>query len=335
LSTESAAVITGTDGGGEPGAAGTATLPPGPETVGGEAGRWAALEFRVAQSTAPRGTVPFLWLVPVVIAVLAGLTLHRDVPHPPAAVAAVAALLVLRLAGRGEAQRLLARTGTEPDLQELDDYAEWLPRRVPAVPAATLTAVGQSLGALAGGRWRSAHLLIARRGNDPRAIAQHGQAGDRVELILDDSIAEGTPAVALGALAHEVRHCGVLTLAAASLSGLLCQPGPVIVAAWALPWPAAFTLGAAGQAVAVLAGLRVAATLIFWAVEVSCDLGAAADQGVAAAGAVFDVLAAEDARAVRSFARRAVARLLNWGAPPPYPPLWLRRAAVRLRYGSG
>jgi hypothetical protein len=299
-----------------------------------EAERWAALERRVAQSTAPRGTGPFLWLVPAVIAVLAGLTLHRDVPHPVAAVAAVAALLALLLAVQPEARRVLAGTGPEPDLQELDDYREWLPRRVPAVPAATLAAADRYLGALAGGRWRSAHLLIARRENGPRAIALRYQAGDRVELILDDHVAEGPPEVAIGALAHEARHCGRLALAAASLSCLLCQPGPVIVAVWALPWPAALTLGAAGQAIAVLAGLRVAATLIFWAVEISCDLGAAADQGVAAVGAVFGAIAAEDARAVRSFARRAVARLLTWAAPPPYPPLWLRRAAVRLRYGA-
>jgi hypothetical protein len=335
LSTESAAVTAGPDGR-EPGTAGTITLSGGPDTAKGEAARWAALECRIAQSTAPRGTAPYLWLVPAVIAVLAGMTLHRDVPHPPAAVVAVAALLVLVLAIQPEAQRVRAGAGPEPDLHELDAYREWLPRRVPAVPAATLAAAERYLGVLAGGRWRSAHLLIARRGNGPCAIAQHCQAGDRIELILDDCIAEGPPGAAIGALAHEARHSGVLTLAAASLSGLLCQPWPVLLAAaWALPWPAALTLGAAGRAIAVLAGLRLAATLIFWAVEISCDLGAAADRGVAAAGAVFDVIAAEDARAVRSFARRAVARMLNWGAPPPYPPLWLRRAAVRLRYGSG
>ncbi|MGH3247238.1 MAG: hypothetical protein ACRDOI_13660, partial [Trebonia sp.] len=234
-----------------------------------------------------------------------------------------------------EVQRALAGTGPEPDLQELDDYTEWLPRRVPAVPPATLAAAGRHLGALTRGRWRSAHLLIARRENGPRTMALRSLAGDRVEVILDDYVAEGPPQVAAGALAHEARHCGRLTLAAGSLSGLLCQPGPVIAAAWALPWPAALTPCTAVQAVAVLAGLRAAAVLIFWGTEVSCDLGAAASTGAAAMGAVFDAIAAEDARAARSFARRAVTRLLNWSAPPPYPPLRLRRAAVRLRYGGG
>lgn len=141
--------------------------------------------------------------------------------------------------------------------------------------------------------------------------------------------------MAAGALAHEARHCDRLAVAASSLSGLLCQPGPVLVAAWALPWPATLTLSAAGQAIGVLAALRLAATLIFWAVEAYCDLAGAADQGAAAARAVFDVLAGEDARMAWSFARRAAVRLLSWGAPPPHPPLWLRRAAVRVRYGGG
>lgn len=334
MSTEITAVTTGRDGGDETGTAGTATLTADPQATDEEAARWADLERRVAQATAPRGTAAFQWVVPVVTAVLAGITLHRGVPHPAAAVAVVAGLAVLVLAVQPEAQRARAGTGPEPDLKELDDYREWLPRRVPAVPAATLAAADRILGALAGGRWRSAHLLIARREGGSRPLAQRCQAGDRIELILDDHIAQGPPQVAAGMLAHEARHCGRLTLAAGSISGLLCQPGPVIVAAWALPWPVTLTPGAAGQAITVLAGLRAAATLIFWAVEVSCDLGAAADQGAAAEGAVFDALAAEDARARRSYARRAAARLLNWGAPPPHPPLWLRRAAVRLRYGS-
>jgi hypothetical protein len=313
--------------------AGTATLADGPQATEEEAARWADLERRVAQSTTLRRPASFQWVVPAVMAVLAGITLHRDVPHPPAAVAAVAVLLVLLLAVQPEAQRIRASTGPEPDVKELDEYVEWLPRRIPAVPAATLTAARRHLAALAGGRWRSAHLLIARRENAHRPVAQRFQPGDRIELILDDHIAEGPAEVAAGALAHEARHCDRLPLAASSLSGLLCQPGAVLVAAWALPWPATLTLDAAGQAIAVLAVLRVTATLLFWGVEIYCDLGAAADQGAAAQCAVFDVLAAEDARMTRSFARRAVARLLNWGAPPPHPPLELRRAAVRLRYG--
>ena len=332
MSTEITTVNTGPGGGEE---TGTATLTADPQATDEEAERWADLERRVAQSTAPRKTAPYQWVVPVVTAVLAGITLHRYVPHPAAAVAAVAVLLALLLAVQPEAQRIRAGTGPEPDVKELDGYTEWLPRRVPAVSAATLTAAGRHTRALAGGRWRSAHLLIARREPGHRPVAQRFQPGDRIELILDDHIAEGPSEVAAGALAHEACHCDRLPLAASSLSGLLCQPGPVLVAAWALPWPATLTPGTAGQAVAVLAVLRVAATLIFCGAEIYCDLGAAADQGAAAQRAVFDVLAAEDARATRSYARRAVVRLLTWGAPPPPPPLWLRRAAVRLRYGNG
>ena len=307
-----------------------------PETADedAEAIRWADLERRVGASSSARtsrGWSPE-WVIPVVIAVLAGMTVHRYVPRPLPAVAVVSALLVLRLALQPEVLRARADAGPEPDTQELEAYTEWLPRRHPAVPAETLAAASRYAAALRG-RWRSLHLLVARRGDGRRLVAQRFQPGDRVEIVLDDYIAEGDPRVAVATMAHEVRHCGWLPLAAGSLSGLLCGTGPVIVATWALPWPGTFA-GTAVQVIALLAGLRVAATVLQWGVEVSCDLGAAADQGAAAEHAALDLLAAEDARMPRSFTRVAVVRLLNWGAPPPHPPLWIRRGAVRLRYGA-
>lgn len=328
MSTDIAPVATEPDGG-PAGPAGTATLTAGPQTPEEEAERWAALERRVAQSTASRKPPGFVWVVPAAMAVLAGITLHRYVPHPPAAVTAVAVLLVLLTAVQPECQRLMAGTRPAPDPQELDDYWEWLPRRVPPVPPATLAAARRYLGR---GRWRSVRLLIARREDGSRPIARHLRAGDRIELVLDDHIAEGPSEVARGSLAHEARHCDWLPLAAGSLSSFLCMPVQVMAAVWALG-PATLTPGAAVQAVAVLAGLRLAATVLFYGAEIYCDLRAAADQGAAVQRAVFDAIAAEDARARRSFAWRAVLRLINCGAPPPHPALWLRRAAVRLMPG--
>lgn len=309
---------------------------PWPETTDQdvEAGRWADLERRVGASSSARTTRGWSpeWVIPVVIAVLAGMTLHRYLPRPLPAVAVVSALLVLRLALQPEVLRARAAAGPEPDTQELDAYTGWLPRRDPAVPPETLAAVARYAAALRG-RWRSLHLLIARREDGRRLVAQRFQPGDRVEIVLDDYIAEGDPQVAVATMAHEVRHCGWLPLAAGSLSGLLCGTGPVIVATWALPWPGTFA-GTAIQVIALLAALRIFATVLQWGVEVSCDLGAAADQGAAAEHAVLDLLAAEDARMPQSFTRVFVVRLLTWGGPPPHPPLWLRRGAVTLWYGT-
>ncbi|HEY1618623.1 MAG TPA: hypothetical protein VGG25_13460 [Streptosporangiaceae bacterium] len=317
----------------EPGAAGTATLPRSAGTAADEASRWADFERRVAQSTIPYVPSPYQWIAPLAVAIVAGLTLHRDVPHPLPAVITAAALLALALALRPEAERIRTGRGPEPDLQELDAYTAWLPRRVPAIPPATLAAAARHTAELAGDRWRSAHLLIARREDGSRAIAQFCQAADRAELILDADIAEGPPEAAIGSLAHEARHSGRLALAVRNLSCLLCLPAWVLIATWALPWPATLTPAAAGQAIGLAAGLRITATLLFWGVEIACDLGAAADHGPAAAEAAFAVIAGADAQLTRSFARRAALRLLNWGATPPHPPLRLRRAAVRVRYG--
>jgi hypothetical protein len=321
LSTDIA--TTETEPGGDPGPGARA---PGEDE---EAERWAGLERRVAQSVG-HSAPPLAWVTMAVMAALAGLTVHRVIPHPLAAVIVVAVLMVVMLAGQVEAQRIRASAEPAPDVAELEEYAAWLPRRVPAVPAQTLAAADRYLGQLAGGRWRSAHLLIARTGRLD-IVARHHRAGDRLELVLEDHLAEGPPGAAAAALAHEARHSGMLAAAAQSLARLLCQPVPLLVAVWALPWPATLTPGAAEMAVAAVAGLRVVATLIFWAVEIACDLGAARDQGAAAARAVLDVIAAADAQARRSYARRAIVRFVNWGAPPPHPPLWLRRAAVHLR----
>jgi hypothetical protein len=326
LSTDIATTETGLDGG--PG--------PGARPLGDEAERWAVLERRVAQSVG-YSAPPLAWVTVAVMAALAGLTVHRVVPHPLAAVIVVAVVMVVVLAGQVEAQRVRASAGPAPDVAELEEYAAWLPRRVPAVPAQTLAAADRYLGQLAGGRWRSAHLLIARTGRLD-IVARHHRAGDRLELVLEDHLAEGPPGAAAAALAHEARHSGRLTAAAHSLACLLCQPVPLLVAAWALPWPATLTPGAAEMAIAVVAGLRVAATLIYWSVEIACDLGAARDQGTAAEHAILDVIATADSQARRSYARRAIVRFANWGASPPHPPLWLRRAAVRLhtaRPGGG
>jgi hypothetical protein len=125
-----------------------------------------------------------------------------------------------------------AARGPAPDTAELDEYARWLPRRVPAVPAGTLAALQRHAQALTSGRWRSVHLLIARREDGRRPLAQRVQPGDWVELVLDDHVAEGPAEVAAGMLAHEARHCDPFPLAATALSAVLCLPVPVLVAAW-------------------------------------------------------------------------------------------------------
>ena len=239
---------------------------------------------------------------------------------------------MLVLALQPEGQRLRAAAGPGPDLQELDDYTRWLPRRVPAVPAATLAVADRYARALTGGRWRSAHLLIARRDSGSRPMALNNQAGDQIELILDDYIAEGPPEVAAAAW-----HMRPVIAHAHPRRREPEQP--------ALPARSRHR-GSLGAALArhFHAGRRGAGNRGDSRAPRGGDAhllgsrgvlrpGGRCRSGAAAMNAVFDTIAAQDARpGVPSFARRAIARLLNWGAPPPYPPTWLCRAVVRLRY---
>lgn len=308
----------------------------------GEAARWEDFERRVAQATLPSAyaqPVPVQSLIQLlqslgqlVIAVLAGLALHRLVPHPLAAVIPVALLAALRLALVAEASRVRGGLPAKEHLGELDEYRRWLPRRVPAVPPETLAAADECVRRLER-RWGAARLLIARREpGHPNTVSQQRPVGNLAELVLDHRVAEGPPAVAVSSLGHEAAHCGGLMSAAMSLSTRLVSSFIVIVAAWALPWPGTFP-AAAGESAGVLAGLRLMATLLFWVVEIRCDLAGASFAGPTAERAAFDLMAAEDARATRSFTRRAFAHFFNPALSPPHPPLWLRRAAISLRHG--
>jgi hypothetical protein len=80
--------------------------------------------------------------------------------------------------------------------------------------------------------------------------------------------------------------------------------------------------------------LHVACILVIWALEVSCDLGAAADAGPAAMMDVFELMAASVRLCSRaaSVPRRLAENLLHWAAGPRHRPIPVRRTIIKARY---
>ena len=82
-----------------------------------------------------------------------------------------------------------------------------------------------------------------------------------------------------------------------------------------------------------LAALHVACMLLSWAIEISCDLGAAAAVGPAAMTATYQVMAAyRRRRRAAPAVKKAAAYALYWAAGPAHPPITIRRAVIRARY---
>ena len=273
------------------------------------------------------------------VALLAGTGLRQLVPHPVALIAAIAGVVVVTgLAGPAWLRRVsrlhaahpeynLARVaGAEPGwVAEAAAYRQWLPRRVPPVPAQTLAAADRVLAGVTARGWRSAHLLIARAGpGSPLPMGVTRLLGDRVQIVLGDCIAEGPPEVAAATLAHEARHT---TAVHAAIWNLLAMRARLIfLVGWALAWPAALW-----AALAVHAGLAA----LKWYMEVSADLAAARATGPEVMTKVFDVmtdLAAARRRAQRQALARTGMRALSWAAGPGHPPIRVRRAVITAWY---
>ena len=211
---------------------------------------------------APVGVREVGWpLGAAAVALLAGTGLRQLVPHPVALIAAIAGVVVvtglagpawLRLVSRLHASHPeynLARVaGAEPGwVAEAQAYRQWLPRRVPPVPAQTLAAADRVLAGVTARGWRSAHLLIARAGpGSPLPMGVTRLLGDRVQIVLGDCIAEGPPEVAAATLAHEARHT---TAVHAAIWNLLAMRARLML-------PGRVGAGLAGRAVGGAGGAR-------------------------------------------------------------------------------
>jgi hypothetical protein len=266
------------------------------------------------------------------VALLAGVGFRQLVPHPVVVTAAITGWMVLvglcvpaglRMQARARAQA--GQLAAPRWVAEAGAYRDWLPARVPPVPAGTLAAADRYLAAVTARGWLSAHLLIARAGpGGPAHLATTHLLTDRVQIVMGSRIAEGPADVAAAALAHEMRHTRAWQAAVRHLQGQ--RAGFAFLAGWALAWPAA--------AWAVLA-LHAGITLIKWAMEVDADLGAAADAGPDVMTAFFGVMTAAAAARRRADTRPALSRAagsaLYWAAGPQHPPIAVRRAIIAAR----
>jgi hypothetical protein len=183
-----------------------------------------------------------------------------------------------------------------------------------------------------GGAWHSAYLYVARcTSKEPVhygaccAGATYPRDG-RLLVIVGEHLAYGQSELALATLAHERRHVTRWRLLAYALASTTATFGLLDVG-WAAPsW---------AVAIPVAAGVRIAATLALWAIEVSCDVGAARDAGRdAITEAVrYKQRTKEGSRALWPAPQRVVVRILTWVAGPEHPPYavrcWLIRTLAR------
>ncbi len=179
-----------------------------------------------------------------------------------------------------------------------------------------------------GGGWHSAYLYVARcTSSEPVhygaccAGATYPRDG-RLLVILGEHLAYGPPEIALATLAHERRHVTWWRLLAYALASTTATLGLVDVG-WAAPsWRVA---------IPVAAVVRVVATLALWAVEVSCDVGAARDFGK---GAIVEAVRYKQrtkggSRALWPAPQRVAVGILTWVAGPEHPPYALRCWLIR------
>jgi hypothetical protein len=302
-----------------------------------EESRWWVREEEAraaAMNAIARSTRGAAWpLLAAGVALLAGMGFRQLVPHPVAITAAITGWMLLAGLGIPAGQRMQARLRAQAGQQaepgwaaEATAYREWLPDRVPPVPAETLAAADRYLAAVTARGWQSAHLLIARAGpGSPGHMATTHLFADRVQIIMGSHIAEGPAGIAAATLAHESRHTQAWQAAVWHLQGLSTRF--MFLAGWALAWPDA--------AWAALV-LHAAFSMLKWTMEVNADLGAAADQGPEVMTAVFDAMTAAAAARRRADPRPAPARAaesaLSWAAGRQHPPIRVRRAIIAARY---
>jgi hypothetical protein len=198
------------------------------------------------------------------------------------------------------------------------------------VPEEMLGMVREFMASMTTGtRWRGdAHLYVSRYTEEEPvhyAACCAGRMfvmGGRLLVILGEHLAAGPASIAEAVLAHERRHVGGWRLYAYSV-GAVAGAWGLIVVGWAVPpWPNLLLIAAA---------VRVVTTAMFWAIEVSCDVGSARDTSPAAILASVDYKQRTEggARAMWPRGKRWAVSILTWAAGAEHPPYSVRRAAIR------
>jgi hypothetical protein len=201
------------------------------------------------------------------------------------------------------------------------------------IPAETMDVVSRVINRIrwrGGRRWHGVHVYLSRCTStelpDSGVCQTAGVAAmnGRLVVIVGEHMAAGLPMITEATLAHESRHVRPVRMYLAWL-GMLTRLAGWVIIGWAVPWPALLP--------AVIA-FHVAVTLLSWAIEVSCDLGGAAEAGADAMLATLNQLSqtATQINTDRSRWARYARAALMWSAGPAHPPLPLRRALLRLRW---
>jgi hypothetical protein len=196
------------------------------------------------------------------------------------------------------------------------------------VPAPAFQQLKAAMGRMtAGTRWHSAHLYVTRcTDTNPVHYGACCAGGTyprngRLLVILGEHLLYGQPELGLATLAHERRHVTQRRLflyAIAAVTGTL----GLVVAGWAVPWTALLPAAI---------GVRAGAVLLLWAIEFSCDLGAAGDVGRDAIteAVTYKQRTKGGSRALWPAWQRIVVGTLTWVAGPEHPPYAVRRWAIR------
>jgi hypothetical protein len=270
--------------------------------------------------------MPALKLVMLTGYVLLGLWIRGYlVPHGQDAAVACAGLLILVLL---RPRSLQSAGKQEPGwARAAAVHEQFLPGRFPAPNYALVKSFTARM--TAGTRWRSAHLYVPRCVQKDPSKVHYGAccAGGtypkqgRLLVILGEHLLCGMPEAGVAILAHERRHCTPRRLHLYSLASVAGTWG-LALAGWAVPWPLLLPAAAA---------VHLSAVLLLWAVEVSCDVGAARETS---AGAMIESLdykqrTREGSRALWPAPLRRTVNVLTWVTGPEHPPYAMRRAAIR------
>jgi hypothetical protein len=268
------------------------------------------------------------------VAVIAGLTLAGMVlrtflvPSPLLIAVVIGALAAWAAAGvlagpwarrqRAELARQAGRVADPAWVSEMNAHRQSLDGRL---PAATLKVIDQYMAVLTAAGSTSAHVYVASRSGTgwlPMSVTVPDR--DRVRIYLGEHVALAGPHVTGATLAHEVRHLRRWCRLGSAMTRIAGKYGWLILG-WALSRPAV------GPA---MLALLIAIMLANWAIEISCDLGAAAAEGKHAIGAVFDLMTPAGGRRGRREWRWWALTVLGWTAGRTHPPVAARRLAVRI-----
>jgi len=281
-------------------------------------------DTRLTAGSSPGGMITILVFLASLVATGAWIR-HLTVPDWQEAAAACAFLLVLAAVIPRTAQ---ADRRKEPEwARAAAVHEQALSSRA---PAATLALVRKAMAKMTiSTGWRAAHLYVSpcteQDGQSPHygpccAGATWVRSG-RLLVILGEHLLAGEPELALATLGHERRHLNGWRLYLYSIGSTAGTFG-LVVAAWAVPWPALLL---------PVAALRVVSTLTAWAVELGCDVGSARELGADAmtASVNYKERTRRGARAGWPPAKRLTVSVLTWVTGPEHPPYGMRRAAIR------